>query len=493
MKELVKDLVRYFPSQLVPALVGFVSIPLLTSLFPPSEYGDYRLVLATIALASPVAGWLTTANLRFYPESEVQGRLGALYASNFRLWFASIGAIACIWGIVLALFNGFMRPELARMFGIGLAVLLVNVTFGNLGSLVRSRRKVTWYTVGAVTRSLLNLALGLLLIFVVGRSLSLYLLGMVAAGVFIIPLYWWQGTRNVAYTLRDRIDWKLAKSMFKYAFPLLLASSASWLLRLSDRFILAAFRGTAEVGIYSASYGLADTSVGMILTMFQLPFVVLGNQIFERKGDVEAAKFLAQSTRLYLLVVTPAVAGIAALGRPLVEALTGPGYAEGYRILPFVAAASMFAGMAYWIGTPFIFRKRTGLTLLGIGGGALVNVGLNLLLIPRFGYMAAAVTTLIGYITLDVIAFVVSRRLFSWKLPLMTAAKTGVVSLIMGLAVSWFVRISSLPTAPTLAVGVLLGVVLVGVGLVATKEVTRKELSELRALLGGSIFGRFSQ
>ena len=50
VRELVKDLLRYFPSQIIPAVIAFVSIPLLTNLFPPSEYGDYRLVLAALAL-----------------------------------------------------------------------------------------------------------------------------------------------------------------------------------------------------------------------------------------------------------------------------------------------------------------------------------------------------------------------------------------------------------------------------------------------------------
>ncbi|MFZ0491928.1 MAG: polysaccharide biosynthesis C-terminal domain-containing protein [Acidimicrobiia bacterium] len=490
VRELVKDLLRYFPSQIVPALIAFVSIPLLTNLFPPNEYGDYRLVLATIALVSPIAGWLTTANLRFYPESEHNHELDNLYASNFWLLLVSVGAAGALWGGALLLLHGSMRLELTQMFVIGLVLLLVNVTFSITGSLVRSRRAVSWYSVGAVGRSVLNLGLGLLLVFTVSRSLSAYLMGMVLAGMLVIPLFWWQGTRRVTYALRDMVDWKLAGSMFRYAFPLLFASSAAWLLRLSDRYILAAFRGTTEVGIYAASYGLADSSVGVVLTMIQLPFVVLGNQVFERRGDEEAASFLAKAARIYLLVAIPAAAGVTALGKPLVDALTGQGYAEGYRILPFVTAASVLAGLSFWMETPFIFRKRTVLTLFGIGAGAIVNVGLNILLIPRYGYMAAAVTTLLGYLTLDVVAFVVSRRILKWRLPLDTLAKTALVSLVMAGIVSGFVRVSPFPTGVTIVIGMAIGAVVVGVGLVAMREVSRKELGELRALLAGSIRGR---
>jgi O-antigen/teichoic acid export membrane protein len=490
VRELVKDLFRYFPAQVIPAVVGFVSIPVLTNLFEPNQYGDYRLVLALVALASPIAGWLSTANLRFYPEFETRGRLGALYSSNFWLWLLSIGAAAGVWGGALFLLRGLTRPELFRMFAVGLALLLVNVTFGTTGSLVRSRREVTWYSIGAGGRSLLNLGLGLLLVFTVGRSLTTYLVGTVVAGMCILPMYLWQGTRGISYRVRDGIDWTLASSMFRYSFPLFISNAAAWLLRLSDRYIIAAFRGSTEVGIYSASYGLADTSVGVVLTLIQFPFVVLGSQVFERKGDEEAARFLGQAARLYLLVAMPVVAGVIALGRPIVGALTGQGYIEGYRILPFVTTASMFAGIAYWLGAPFLFRKRTELALIGIGAGSLVNVGLNFILIPRYGYMAAAITTLLGYLTLDVVTFSVSLRVFKWKLPLATVARVGAVSLIMAGVVSGFVRFTDLSAVPTILIGVAIGVAVVAIGLIVAKEVTRKELDEFRDLLGGSIRGR---
>lgn len=493
MKELLKDLFRYFPAQIIPAIVGFVSIPVLTNIFAPGDYGDYRLVLATIALVSPIAGWLSSANIRFFPESEMNGRLDAHYSSDFWLWLLSIAAAGGIWGLVLLLLRGSMRPELIHMFAIGLALLLVNVTFGNTASLVRSRRAVTWYSIGAGGRSLLNLGLGLLLVFTVSRSLSAYLTGMVIAGLCIIPLYLWQATRKVTFSVRAGVDWKLAASMFRYSFPLFLSNSAAWLLRLSDRYILAAFRGNAEVGIYAASYGLADTSVGVVLTLIQFPFVVLASQVFERKGDQEAGKFLTQASRLYLLVAMPMAAGIVALGRPLVETLTGQGYGEGYRILPFVATASMFAGVAYWIGVPFLFRKRTELTLFGIGAGALVNVGLNFLLIPRYGYLAAAATTLVGYLTLDIVAFVVSRRVLRWTLPIGTAVRAGLVSLVMAAAVSGFVRYTSLSAIPTILIGVVIGVAIVAGGLILMREVTRKELNEIRELISGPIRARLGR
>ena len=336
------------------------------------------------------------------------------------------------------------------------------------------------------SRSLLNLGLGVSFILLLKMGIAGYLWGMVVAGALAIPAFWWRASRGVSFSLRDRVDWALARSMFKYAYPLLMAGSASWILRLSDRYILGAIRGTAEVGIYTASYGLADTSIGMILALFQMPFVVLANRLFEEEGDSDAAEFLSRSARLYLLVTIPAVVGMSILGRPLVEVLTGPEYLEGYRVVPFVATATMLAGMGFWLRTPFMFRKRTEFALIAIGGGAAVNVGLNLWLIPRFGYFAAGVTTLLGFLTLDILAYALSRRFFKWRLPVGTMLKASAASAVMAAVVGVFVHLSPLPVGPTLLISVLVGVVVVGAALVAMREFTREELQYLRKFFGSA-------
>lgn len=63
----VKDFIKYLPAQLAPALVGFLSIPVITKAYNPEQYGNYSLVLASIAVLMTFAGWVPTAIIRFFP------------------------------------------------------------------------------------------------------------------------------------------------------------------------------------------------------------------------------------------------------------------------------------------------------------------------------------------------------------------------------------------------------------------------------------------
>jgi len=58
--------------------------------------------------------------------------------------------------------------------------------------------------------------------------------------------------------------------MAKYSFPLVLGNLAAWVLSLSDRYILEFFRGSQEVGIYSASYAISEKSIFLLVSLFML-------------------------------------------------------------------------------------------------------------------------------------------------------------------------------------------------------------------------------
>lgn len=480
MKEMVQDLLRYFPARLVPAVVGFVSIPVLTNLFPPDDYGDYRLVLAAVSLLGPFVGWLSYAILRFYPEYEKKDELGGFYATVLKLSVVSELAFAALWGLALILTRGVVRPSLHRLLVVGLGLMIVNSTFSTVASLVRSRREATWFSVSASTRSILNIALGLLFILVFGMGISGFLLGMALGGALIVPLLWWRARHGMRITWRAPLDLALSASLFRYSYPIVLGFAAAWLLQLSDRYILEFFRGSGEVGIYAASYGLAETSVGMIVSLFHLPFVVLANRVFETEGERAAAAFVSDSARLYLLVAIPAVVGISVLARPLVQVMTGAAYIQGYRIVPFVSLATVLSGLAFWYRTAFMFKKRNELGLVAVAAGAFINIGLNLLLIPRFGYIAAGITTLVGYLALNGLSYLLSRRIFYWKLPVKSMAKALLASTLMGVVVWLFDHYSTFSGALTLVLGIPLGIAVVVIALMAMREFSQAELAKFR-------------
>jgi O-antigen/teichoic acid export membrane protein len=322
-----------------------------------------------------------------------------------------------------------------------------------------------------------------LIVVFLGTGIAGYLWGNVIAGLLVIPLMWWRAARRLQIEWGNQIDRRLSGLLFRYSLPLVLTHTATWVLQLSDRYVLQLFRSNVEVGIYSASYSVADNGLGLILSIFQMSFVVLATQVFERDGDNAAARFIERSVRVYLLASIPAVVGMSVLGQSLVAVMTGPEYAEGSRIVPLVSLATLFSGLAFWRRTAFMFYKRTNLSLLVVGVAALVNIGLNFILVPRFGYMAAAVTTLIGYMVLDAASRIISKRLMRWRIPMANVGRIAAASAGMGLVLFAFLRFSELTPIVDVLFGIPLGVAVYVVGLVVFGEVRRGDLLELRMLL----------
>jgi O-antigen/teichoic acid export membrane protein len=482
IRNLLKDLARYVPSKFVPAIIGLLSIPLLTNLFPPDQYGDYRLVLAAVTLFGTATGWLPSSIIRFFPEHEVDGKIGPFYANLIRFWIVSTLILSAIWGAILFIIRVSIENRLYQMFWIGLVVLIANSVYGVLAALVRSRRDLNWYSAITIGRSITALGFGVSFVLIMDMGPEGFLWGTVVSGIVIIPTFWNRASRGVDIEFAPGADRNLALGMARYAFPLMLGGFAGWLLKLSDRFLIEALATSKDLGVYSAAYGLADQSVGVIIQLFQLPFVVMGNQIWEREGRKAAAEFLRAVSRFFLMAAIPAAVGISVLSKPMMTVMTGPEYLIGYRIMPWVASATLVYGLSQWFAAAFMFAKRMTFNTIGIVAGGVVNVGLNLVLIPRYGYEVAAVTSLLGFVVVLLVVVPRSRKIFMWRFPIKSLARISLASAVMGVAITVMRGVTQLSAVMDLVVGVPLGVMVVAAMLVVLKELSPRELAAFRAM-----------
>jgi O-antigen/teichoic acid export membrane protein len=167
-----------------------------------------------------------------------------------------------------------------------------------------------------------------------------------------------------------------------------------------------------------------------------------------------------------------------------VLALTDAEYLGGYRILPYVAGASALLGFQYWYLSAFMFRKKMVFYTLSVGVGAAVNIGLNFLLVPRYGYPAAAVTSLIGYAVVLVVMVPISRRHFVWRFPGASLLRVTAAAAVMGLAIGGLRWATDLPDWLDVGGGVIVGVAVYAVALLGSGEISTAELATVRRRLG---------
>jgi O-antigen/teichoic acid export membrane protein len=141
-------------------------------------------------------------------------------------------------------------------------------------------------------------------------------------------------------------------------------------------------------------------------------------------------------TRVYLIVCLPAAVGLSVLALPFVALLTAPDYHDGSRIVYLVVFSSLILGLAN-IAMLCLAIKQQARRVGAIQIVAVViHIGLQFLLVPRFGYVASAISTLIGYTALLLLLVLAARPYLSWPFPFSTLRNVMAASIVMGL-VAW--------------------------------------------------------
>lgn len=214
------------------------------------------------------------------------------------------------------------------------------------------------------------------------------------------------------YFSKWKFDFQLWKNMLRYGFPILIAGLAFAINETFDKILLEWLlveNATEQVGIYTACYRLA---VGMTLfaTAFKLgvePF------FFSESKSEKAPELYAQITKMFVILGSIALLIYIVLVDLIKPLLITEEYYEAMDIVPLILIAYLFFGIYQSISVWYKITDKTKygayISLLG----ASLTIGLNLILIPKIGYMASAITTCAAYGSMMVASYLMGKRHFA--------------------------------------------------------------------------------
>jgi len=481
VEDLVKDIAKYLPSKIITGVIGFISIPIVTRLFPPADYGDYSLAWATVNILVLLIGWLSMSIIRFYPKFEKDKNLDYFNSRIVKLSFISILVIGFLFFSIIIVIKKWVSEQLYILMLIGIFLFALLAFFEILLHFLRSRREVIWYSIFFTWRIVFGFGLGILLIFLFNFGIEGLFWGAIISLTLILPLLWKKSVGRIKFD-NITISKFFVMEISRYSLPLVVGNLAALILSLSDRYILQLFRGSYEVGIYSASYNISEHSVLLFVSLFTLAAGPIAINIWEKEGEDESKKFISKTTRFYLVTCIPVIVGLSVLSKPIIMIMTGNEYIYGYKIVPLVAFGAFFLGLQWLFGTAFALYKKTKFTMFIIAASGLLNLVLNFLLIPKYGYMAAAITTLFSYVVLFLLMCIFSRRFFVWDFPYKSLIRVCFSSLVMGGAVYFINIILNFNTITNLFLSVLTGFFVYFFMLFVFREPTSKEKQILSKL-----------
>lgn len=438
----IKNLMTYLPSKLLPALTAFITAPIVTRLLAPADFGNYALAVGVYDfLFALTCSGLGAGAVRFYSAYKARGQLGSFF-SILAVSLASAIAGGCAAGYLVVAWLGDRLPgDLRRLLLISVMIFAVQAVYIVMMQVVLAQQRSKLYTVFELLTNYGSLVLGLLLLGVWGWGASGMLWGTFI--VFSIAL-----VALLPMVLRNHSvsDWRWGRGdmgpLWRFAWPLALGNMAMWGLRISDRYMLGVFRPRAEVGLYSAAYNISSKSIDLLVAVFLLGIGPLVINTWEQHGLKLTQEALTSTTRVFLIVCLPAAAGLSALAAPFVALLTAAPYHEGYRIVGLVVFSSLAYGLSQIVSTGLLIAKHTHRIAVNQVLAALVNLGLNFILVPRYGFVAAGATTLVGYVILLALQAEAGRRCLSWSFPFRTLRNVAIGSAASSLAAAGLYAVS---------------------------------------------------
>lgn len=421
LKSLIKDTALYGLSSIVGRFLNYLLVPLYTVKIT-AESGGYGVVTNVYAYTALLMVLLTfgmeTTLFRFSTKEDEDPR--KVYGTVLRL----VTGVAMTFAVLCLVFNapisawmGYAdHPEyIACMTTIVAFDAVQSIMFAHLRQQGHAIKFVTLKMAFILSNIILNLFIFLAapLLYAshpewmgwydpqysVGYIFIINLICTVSVTFGFIP-----ELKGLAYGF----DSQLARRMLRYAMPILILGIAGILNQVADKitylFIMPGAEGEVQLGIYGACAKIAMI-MAMLLQAFRYayePFVF--NQSHNRDKDVMCAvamKYFVIFTLLAFLVVV--------FYMDLFKLLVGRTYWEGLRVVPIVMMAEIFMGIYFNLSFWYKLTDKTYWGAIMSIVACAVLLAVNIIFVPRYGYMACAWGGVAGYGTAMLLSYFIGQ------------------------------------------------------------------------------------
>lgn len=435
-KRLSKDTLTYGIAVIIPALIGIISISIYTRIFSVEAYGEYNQVFnTTLVITTLFSQWIQQSIQRYRPLYRDKSQLKQ-FDSNLMNLLALMFLIIVGFGLV----GGIFKELLGRYesyYWICILLVLTQFTFLVLGALLQSDFKGKMYKNYNLLTAILKFVFGLLLIFYVNRAPVSIVYGLVLGQLILLISMFRTTGLSIRLIKISRLGESLTfiKMFVTYGFPMVGWFIGTSILNLADRYMLESLGTIKDVGVYSANYSIVSASLGLLTT----PLLTAAHPIIMNKvgklPDIEIGKTITYFTRIYLTISLPLLAFIAVFHKEITQLFLGESFREGSIIIPILFLGLIFWNVGMYGHKGYEIREKTKVMLSFIVVSALVNIILNLFLIPSYGYIGAAIATLISMGIYPLLIKVFSYKYITWRINLLSILKVVLITIITALVV----------------------------------------------------------
>ena len=395
-KYLFKNTAIFTIGNFATKVISFFLIPLYTNVLTTSEYGTVDLVVTISTIAVPIITLnIMEAVMRFNLDKDVD-----------KDKITKIGIVILFFGI---LFGLILIPLCGLWNQISsLSVLVYFYVICSASSQVflcdlRGKELLIQYSIGNVLNTLLIAGFNILFLLVFKSGIAGYLLAYTIANaiVAVYALLIGKGYRAITACL----DKQKMTEMLKYSIVLIPNSFMWWVMNSSDHVMVTSMIGVAANGIYAISYKL-PTLISTFTGIFNQAWSY--SAIREEGAEDEETYNNKVFKSMVAIIMMLAI-------KPFLKVYVAEDYYSAWKYTPFLIIGCVFMTLGTFMSTSYIVHKDSKGFLISGTFGALFNIVLNFLLIPRIGVYGAAFATCVSYIAVFTFRAFHTRKYIHYK------------------------------------------------------------------------------
>lgn len=379
--------------------ISLLLVVVFTHHLNPQEYGEIELISVIINLCIPFATLsIYDAVLRFVMnDSEHKGSV----LLNGLTIAAMVGLIFLIGSMLGIFFFGLDKNTLV------IAAIIfaqsINLVFAQYA---RGTGRIKLYVINGLLTSILIFSVVSVLLVYFQIGIIGYFIGMVISfTISNLMLFFFSG--NVVETL-VKAPWNrnLMKRMLAYSLPLIPNTLMWWVMDTSDRLIIQSFLGLAANGYYAVSSKIPvilNTMSSVFMQAWQLSAI----EESEQKDRNRFYSSIFNALASFMIIISAVILCLLKWGFGIA---LGSDFFEAWKFVPIQLFAVIFASFSGFIGVIYTVQMRTNQVFITSFVGAVLNIGLNFLLIPRVGLYGAAIATTISFLSVWIVRLLQIRK-----------------------------------------------------------------------------------
>lgn len=398
----------YSLSWLASSTTSILLLPIYTRYLSRADYGILELLAYTnLIISIIVLSGLNLAIPRFFNEAiDPQGRRQTL--SSATIFVLVSGSLCALIGFMFSDEIAYLilgDPGHGYLVNLNIIVLYAQLVANISGVTFIAEKKSKLFLFYTIAR--LVLCIGANLYFIVLMRLGL--VGMLYGNIF--------GNTVVAVTILTHnvvrnglsVSFPVLKKMIRFGIPLIPASILGTIMHNADRILIRHYCSLDDVGLYGIGYKFPFMLNALIMQSFSL--IWTGATIYEISNEPDAAYQYGRITTYVIGFFLLAQLCLCVFAPLVIRILVDQKFYAAQQVIPLVALGLCFHAFNFFFSVGSMIKKKTWLVNIAYIPAAAFNIAANMILLPKYGYMAAAWITLCTYFVFAVILFCACRGL----------------------------------------------------------------------------------